>query len=158
MTAKSCPSAMRDGTHHLQLLETHRVAMTVDEVLALRAKDVGHLHGGPAHSPFLGRRLGLSPSPNGKSFDRVIDGLHVLAITEPTEGLRSFKRFLLLVGSSQYISDWRVLKPICSATRITVGPHAEIFLRAWKDAGLRPMNTCALIKENWELVFQPFAT
>jgi predicted DNA-binding protein (UPF0251 family) len=34
---------MHDGTHHLHLLETNRVAMTVDEVLALRAKDVGHL-------------------------------------------------------------------------------------------------------------------
>jgi hypothetical protein len=61
MTTKSCRSAMHDGTHYLQLLE--RIAMTVDEVLALRAKDVGHLHGGPAHSAFLGRRLGLSPSP-----------------------------------------------------------------------------------------------
>src|SRR5262249_54675798 len=62
MTAESCGSAMQDGTHHLQLLEPNRVAMAVDEVFALCAKDVGHLHGGPAHSPFLGRRFGLSPS------------------------------------------------------------------------------------------------
>src|SRR5215475_322565 len=63
VTAQSCGSAMHDGTHHLQLLETNRVAMTVNEVFALRAKDLGHLHGGPAHAPFLGRRLGFAPSP-----------------------------------------------------------------------------------------------
>ena len=48
--------------HHFQLLEADSVSMTIDEVTALSAKNVGHLHGGPAHSPFLGRRLGLSPS------------------------------------------------------------------------------------------------
>ena len=63
MTAKSSRAASHDGLHDLELLETHALAMTVDEVLALRAKDVGHLHGGPAHSPFLGRRLGFAPSP-----------------------------------------------------------------------------------------------
>src|SRR5262245_9788261 len=63
MTAKSRRAASHDGLHDLELLETHALAMTVDEALALRAKDVGHLHGGPAHTPFLGRRFGLSPSP-----------------------------------------------------------------------------------------------
>ena len=63
MTAESRRTAMQDGPHHFQLLETDSVSMMIDEVTALRAKDVGHLHGGPAHSPFLGRRLGLSPSP-----------------------------------------------------------------------------------------------
>ena len=62
MTAKSSRAAAHDGLHNLELLETHSVVMTIDEVIALRAKDIGHLHGGPAHSPFLGRRLGLLPS------------------------------------------------------------------------------------------------
>src|SRR5262249_36961973 len=30
-------------------------------------------------------------------------------------------------------------------------PHTEIFLRAWKDAGLRPVSIFALIKDNWRL-------
>ena len=49
MTAESRGAATHDGAHHLQLLETDSVSMTVDEVVALRAKDVGHLHGGPVH-------------------------------------------------------------------------------------------------------------
>ena len=72
MAAKNSRAASHDGLHHLELLETHAVAMTIDEALALRAKDVGHLHGGPVHSPFLGRRLGLSPSPE---IGRVSTGL-----------------------------------------------------------------------------------
>jgi hypothetical protein len=63
MTPKSSGATSHDGLHDLELLETHALAMTVDEALALRAKDVGHLHGGPVHFRFLGRRLGLSPSP-----------------------------------------------------------------------------------------------
>ena len=41
MTAKSSCAASHDGSHHFELLETHSFAMTIDEVLALRAKDVG---------------------------------------------------------------------------------------------------------------------
>ena|SRR5215471_4399329 len=63
MTAESRRTAMQDGLHHFQLLETDSFLMSIDKLSALRAKDVGHLHGGPAHSPFLGRTLGLSPSP-----------------------------------------------------------------------------------------------
>src|SRR4030095_4162858 len=63
MTAEGRCTAMQDGPHHFQLLEADSVSMTTDELTALRAKNVAHLHGGPAHSPFLGRRLGLSPSP-----------------------------------------------------------------------------------------------
>src|SRR6476659_6957856 len=55
MTAESRCTAMEDGPHYLKLLEMDSVSMTIDEVIALRAKDVGHLHGGPTHSPFLGR-------------------------------------------------------------------------------------------------------
>ena len=49
MTAKSRCAATYNGLHHLQLLKTDSALMTVDEVAALRAKDVGHLHGGPGH-------------------------------------------------------------------------------------------------------------
>ena len=31
--------------HHFQLLEADSVSMTIDEVTALSAKNVGHLHG-----------------------------------------------------------------------------------------------------------------
>ena len=77
MTAESRGAAMQDGPHHLQLLKTDSVSMTIDEVVALRAKDVGHLHGGPAHSPFFFRRLGLRRARKWKSFDGLFDGLHV---------------------------------------------------------------------------------
>ena len=63
MTAESRRTAMQDGPHHLQLLEADSVSMTIDEVAALRAKDVGHLHRWPFHSPFLFRRLSFAPSP-----------------------------------------------------------------------------------------------
>jgi hypothetical protein len=49
MTAESGCATTHDGAHHLQLLETDSVSITVHEVAALRAKDVGHLHGGPGH-------------------------------------------------------------------------------------------------------------
>src|SRR5262245_16543956 len=63
VSAESRRAAAHDGAHHFQLLETDAVSVTVHEVAALRAKDVGHLHGGPVHSPFFFRRLGFAPSP-----------------------------------------------------------------------------------------------
>jgi hypothetical protein len=48
MTTESSRAAAQDGAHHLKLLETD-VAVSIDEVVALRAKDIGHLHGGPRH-------------------------------------------------------------------------------------------------------------
>ena len=44
MTAERCRAATHDRAHHLHLLKADSVSMTVDEVVALRAKDVGHLH------------------------------------------------------------------------------------------------------------------
>src|SRR5262249_4294794 len=52
MTAKSSRAAAHNRLHHLELLEPHALAMTINESFAVSAKDVGHLHGGPAHSPF----------------------------------------------------------------------------------------------------------
>ena len=56
MTTKSSRAAAQDGAHDLELLETN-VAVSIDEVVALRAKDIGHLHGGPAHDCGLRRSL-----------------------------------------------------------------------------------------------------
>lgn len=47
MTAESRCTTTSDSTDHFQLLKTE--LMTIDEVVAPRAKDVGHLHGGPRH-------------------------------------------------------------------------------------------------------------
>ena len=63
VSAESRRAAAHDRAHDLQLLETDTVSVTVHEVAALRAKDVGHLHSGPVHSPFFFRRLGFVPSP-----------------------------------------------------------------------------------------------
>jgi len=49
MPAQSLRAATHNGAHHLHLLKTDSASMAVDEVVALRAKDVGHLHGGPGH-------------------------------------------------------------------------------------------------------------
>ena len=47
MTAESRCATTRDGAYHFQMLNTE--SMTINEVVAPRAEDVGHLHGGPRH-------------------------------------------------------------------------------------------------------------
>ena len=49
MTAESSGSAAQDGAHDLELLETKLASVAIEERVALRAEDVGHLHGGPGH-------------------------------------------------------------------------------------------------------------
>ena len=61
VSAENRRAAAHDRAHHLQLLETDSVM--VHEGAALRAEDVGHLHGRPIHSSFFFRRLGFVPSP-----------------------------------------------------------------------------------------------
>src|SRR6185503_1125737 len=61
MTAERCGAAPRDGSNNLELLNSQGVL--IDEVVALCAEDVGHLDGGPVHSPFFLRRLGVAPRP-----------------------------------------------------------------------------------------------
>jgi hypothetical protein len=61
MAAKRCRAAPGYGADHFELLKPEGVF--VDEVVGMSTENVGHLEGGPAHSLFLGRRLGLSPSP-----------------------------------------------------------------------------------------------
>ena len=66
VTAQSGGAATRDGTHDLQLLKSEPVSMVVDEVVTMRAKNVGHLHGGPGHSFFfLPDRLMVSSVETG---------------------------------------------------------------------------------------------
>jgi site-specific DNA-methyltransferase (adenine-specific) len=57
-------------------------------------------------------------------------------------------------------SDWvepvyfevsRVLKPNSLCCTFYGWPHAEIFLRAWKRAGLRQVSILALVKQTWGL-------
>src|SRR5689334_18428104 len=47
MTAKNRRTTTSDSTYHFELLNTE--LMTMNEVVAPCAKDVGHLHGGPCH-------------------------------------------------------------------------------------------------------------
>lgn len=55
MSAKYCGTAVCNGPDHLELLNGQGVP--VDEIVALRAEDVGHLDGGPVHeSCFFFRR------------------------------------------------------------------------------------------------------
>src|SRR5881397_2829214 len=53
MTTESSSPAARDGTHDFELLDTKPALMSLDESTTQRAEDVGHLHGGPAHSFFF---------------------------------------------------------------------------------------------------------
>jgi hypothetical protein len=41
------------GAEGLALLEIEARSIPVEEVLALNAEDIGHLHGGPSHGFFL---------------------------------------------------------------------------------------------------------
>ena len=49
MTTEERGPATHDSAHDLQLLETEPALMLLDESVAQRAEDIGHLHGGPAH-------------------------------------------------------------------------------------------------------------
>ena len=49
VSAQRRSAAIHDGAHHLHLLKTDSVSMKADESVALRAKDVGHLHRWAGH-------------------------------------------------------------------------------------------------------------
>src|ERR1700746_436870 len=61
MAAQGRSAAPPDGLDRFQLLKSDRVI--VDEIVGMSTEDIGYLDGRPAHWFFLGRRLGLSPSP-----------------------------------------------------------------------------------------------
>jgi hypothetical protein len=50
MTAQRRRAAALNGPERLQLLEIETFLVPVQEAVALRVEDVGHLHGGSAHS------------------------------------------------------------------------------------------------------------
>ena len=62
MTAECGGAATRDRTHDLELLKSEPVSMAVDETVSLRAKNVGHLYGGPRHGLFVLPDSGISSS------------------------------------------------------------------------------------------------
>jgi len=49
MTTQSRRAAVRDGPEGFELLIVETASIPVQEAIALRAEDVGHLHGGPVH-------------------------------------------------------------------------------------------------------------
>jgi len=61
MTTEGGGAAAPDSLDCLELLDTQR--MSVDECVAVRAENVGHLDGGRVHRPFGLRRSGFSPRP-----------------------------------------------------------------------------------------------
>ena len=50
MTAQRRGAAARNGPESFELLKAETRLVPVQEAIALRAEDVGHLHGGPGHS------------------------------------------------------------------------------------------------------------
>ena len=50
VAAQRCRAATLDCAQHLQLLKTEPSAILFDKAITVFAKNVGHLHGGPAHS------------------------------------------------------------------------------------------------------------
>ena len=46
-------AAVLQGAEGFELLEIEARSIPVEEVLALHAEDIGHLHGGPSHGFFL---------------------------------------------------------------------------------------------------------
>jgi hypothetical protein len=49
MSAQSRGPAVANGAERFPLLIAEACAVTVQKTIALRAEDVGHLHGGPSH-------------------------------------------------------------------------------------------------------------
>src|SRR3712207_2083492 len=53
MAAESCRAAVPDGPQHFQLRPTQMIPVSLDEAVARRTNNVGHLEGGPVHLFFL---------------------------------------------------------------------------------------------------------
>jgi hypothetical protein len=53
MTAERCGAAVPDGAMGLELLKIETASIPVQEAIALRAEDVGHLHGRSRHGCLL---------------------------------------------------------------------------------------------------------
>ena len=53
MAAQRSRAAALNGTKGFELLKVKASSIPIQEAVALRAEDVGHLHGGPAHFGFV---------------------------------------------------------------------------------------------------------
>src|SRR2546422_8090332 len=59
MTAQRCGATAQNGTKGFELLKAKAGSIPVQEAIAVRAKNVGHLEGGPSHFSFFRLKLGL---------------------------------------------------------------------------------------------------
>jgi hypothetical protein len=59
MAAQGCSATALNGPKGFELLKVEARSIPVQEAIAVRAQDVGHLEGGPSHSLFLRLKLQL---------------------------------------------------------------------------------------------------
>ena len=59
MTAQRCGAAALNGAKRFELLKVKARSIAIEKAIALRAKDVGHLEGGPGHFSFFRLKLRL---------------------------------------------------------------------------------------------------
>ena len=58
MAAQRSGAAALNGPKGFELLKVKARSIAIEEAVALRAKDVGHLYGGPGHFAFFGESCG----------------------------------------------------------------------------------------------------
>src|ERR1017187_7551248 len=54
MAAERCGATVQNGAKGFELLKAKAGSIPIQEVIAVHAKDVGHLEGGPSHFSFFG--------------------------------------------------------------------------------------------------------
>src|ERR1019366_7818940 len=59
MTAQRCGAAAQNGPKRFELLKAKAGSIPIQKAIALHAKDVGHLEGGPSHFSFFRLKLRL---------------------------------------------------------------------------------------------------
>src|SRR5258708_37389993 len=59
MTAQRCGAAAQNGPKRFELLKAKAGSIPIQEAIAVRAKNVGHLEGGPSHFSFVSLKLRL---------------------------------------------------------------------------------------------------
>jgi hypothetical protein len=59
MTAQRCGAAAQDGPKRFELLKAKAGSIPIQKAIALHAKDVGHLEGGPSHFSLFCLKLRL---------------------------------------------------------------------------------------------------
>src|SRR5436309_3491133 len=57
MTAQRSGATAQNGTKRFELLKVKARSIAIQEAIALRAKDVGHLEGGPSHFSYFRLKL-----------------------------------------------------------------------------------------------------